>query len=92
MNPPQVIEEEEPDKVATINPVTISPPVPVLMTVGNEVIEITDTPQANLRLDEPLYKKKKRAGLTEDKLIELFDKATRNCFICFDLMSLALQD
>ena len=70
--------------MATINPVTTSPPVPVLMTVGNEVIEIIDIPQANLRLDEPLYKKEKRAGMTEDKLIELFDKATRNCFNLLD--------
>ena len=69
--------------MATINPVTTNLPVPAIMTVGNEVIEITDTPQANLRLDEPIYKKEKRAGLTEDKLIELFDKATRNCFNCF---------
>ena len=92
LNSSQVIEELKPEKMVTINPVTTSPPVPVLMTVGNEVIEITDIPQANLRLDEPLYKKEKRAGLTEDKLIELFDKATRNCFNRFDLMSLALQD
>jgi len=70
LNSSQVIEELQPEKMATINPVTTSPPVPVLMTVGNEVIEITDIPQANLRLDEPLYKKEKRAGLTEDKLIE----------------------
>jgi len=92
LNSSQVIEELKPEKMATINPVTTSPPVPVLMTVGNEVIEITDIPQANLRLDEPLYKKEKRAGLTEDKLIKLFDKATRNSFNRFDLMSLALQD
>jgi len=65
--------------MASINPVTTSPPVPVLMAVGNEVIEITDTPQVNLWLDEPLYKKEKRTGFTEDKLIELFDKETRNC-------------
>ena len=61
LNSSQVIEELKPEKMATINPVTTSPPVPVLMTVGNEVIEIIDIPQANLRLDEPLYKKEKRA-------------------------------
>jgi len=59
INPPQIIEEEEPDKMATINPVTTNPHVPVLMTVGNEVIKITDTPQANLRLDEPLTRRRK---------------------------------
>jgi len=49
----------------TINPVTLKPPAQVLMTIGNEVIEITATPQANLKLDEPLDKKEKRSGLTE---------------------------
>jgi len=49
----------------TINPVTLKPPAQVFMTVGNEVIEITATPQANLKLDEPLDKKEKRSGLTE---------------------------
>jgi len=36
--------------------------------------------------------KEERAGLTEDKLIELFDNATWNCFNHVELMSLALQD
>ena len=30
--------------------------------------------------------------MTEDKLIKLFDKATRNCFNCFYLISSAFQD
>ena len=34
LNSPQVIEEEKPEKMATIKPVTTNPPVPVLMTVG----------------------------------------------------------
>jgi len=92
LNSSHVIEEEKPEKMATIDPVTTNPPIPVFMTVENEGIEITATPQANLRLNESLYKKEKRAGLTEDKLIEFFDKATRNCFNHFDLISLALQD
>jgi len=40
--------------MATINPVTTNLPVPAIMTVGNEVIEITATPQVNLRFYQPL--------------------------------------
>jgi len=60
----QVIEEEKPEKMATINPIRTDPTVPVLMTVEYEVTEIT-APQANMRLGEPLYKKETRAGVTE---------------------------
>ena len=34
LNSPQVIEEEKPENMATIKPLTTNPPVPVLMTVG----------------------------------------------------------
>jgi len=50
---------KESEIMATINPSTTNPPAPFLLTVGNEVIEITATPQANLRLYEDLYKKDK---------------------------------
>lgn len=60
-------------------------------TVGGVVIELSDVANTTSVASKPLYKKDERYKLSEDKLIDLFDKATRTKITKFDLLSLTLS-
>jgi len=60
------------------------------VTVGNERIQVLNDASSMKLQVTPLHMKENRKKLSENKLIELFEKASKNCFSRFDLMSLAL--
>ena len=56
------------------------------VVVGNKHIQVLNV-ESSIKLQiTPLHNKENRKKLSEVNLIELFEKATKNCYARFDLM------
>ena len=63
-----------------------------MVTFGTVVIEINDDKGEIADGEEVLYRKEERNKLTEDKLADLYDKATKTKHKKFDFINLTLND
>lgn len=63
-----------------------------MLTFGSVMIEINDDKGEVVEGDEVLYRKEERNKLTEDKLADLYDKATKTKHKKFDFINLTLSD
>lgn len=69
------------------NPPSTSP----MMMINGVQVEMNQAARP-AQAEIPFFKKEERIHLAQSKLMDLFDKATKNCFSRFDLMSLSLSD